>query len=229
VLDERWLVWKSLQASARVLGSVFFDLRVDGLEHIPRHGGALIASNHQSYLDPILLNTRMRRPLNYLAKSELFENPHLGRLLRTVGVFPLHQKGTDFSAIRQAVVSLRAGQLLSIYPEGARTPNGRIGRIEKGIALILRRAHVPVIPVVIIGAYEAWPIFRPFPRPWPIRIRIGPPMDLAGKSSDEIVEAVDRTLRRMFDELTEESRLNDPSLANDGSTNGTAQLRGQSV
>lgn len=209
MLSERWLLWKFLQATARILGTVLFDLRVEGLSNIPRRGGALIAANHQSYLDPILLNTRLRRPLNYLAKAELFENRFFGWLLRTVGTFPLHQGASDISAIRQSVQALRDGHLLNIYPEGARTSDGKIGRIEKGIALIDRRAHVPVIPVVIVGAYEAWPIHRTFPRPGSIRIRIGPAMDLAGKSSDEIVATVDRTLHRMFDELSEKSRRRD--------------------
>ena len=206
---EGWLVWKSLQTTARVLGTIFFDLQVYGLENIPRRGGALIASNHQSNLDPILLNTRLRRPLSYLAKSELFENPFSNWLLRSVGVIPVYQGTGNFGAVRQSIQVLRDGHLLSIYPEGSRTHDGKIAPMEKGIALIDRRARVPVIPVVIIGAYEAWPWNRSIPRPWPVRIQIGPAMDLTNKTPDELLETVDRTLRRMFDELKEQSRIRD--------------------
>lgn len=206
---EYWLVWKSLQASAKILGTILFDLKVFGAENIPRHGGALIVSNHQSYLDPILLNTAMRRPLCYLAKSELFENKALGWLLWSVGVIPVRQGAGDVGAIRMSIRKLQEGNLLSLYPEGARTLDGRIGRIEKGVALIDHRAHVPMIPVAIVGAYEAWPWNRTFPRPWPVRIQIGPAMNLADQNTNEIVATVDRTLRQMFDELTQRSRIRD--------------------
>jgi 1-acyl-sn-glycerol-3-phosphate acyltransferase len=209
VQTEGWLVWKSLQTTARVLGTIFFDLQVYGLENIPRRGGALIASNHQSNLDPVLLNTRLRRPLSYLAKSELFENPFSNWLLRSVGVIPVYYGTGNFGAVRQSIQVLRDGHLLSIYPEGSRTHDGKIAPMEKGIALIGRRAQVPVIPVVIIGAYEAWPWNRRIPRPRPVRIQIGPAMDLTDKTPDELLETVDRTLRRMFDDLTEQSRIRD--------------------
>ena len=153
-----------------------FDLKVDGLEHIPPQGGAIIACNHQSYLDPILMNVRLRRPLSYIAKSELFQNPLMNALLRAVGAFPVHQGQGDVGAMRRSIQRLREGWLLNIYPEGARTPDGEIGEIQRGIALIDRRAHVPVIPAVIVGAFEAWPIFRCFPRTHPVRIRFGPAM-----------------------------------------------------
>jgi 1-acyl-sn-glycerol-3-phosphate acyltransferase len=200
-MTQRQLVWKSLQSLARILGTVLFDLKVDGLEHIPASGGAIIACNHQSYLDPILMNVRLRRPLSYIAKAELFETPFMNWLLREVGAFPVHQGAGDVAAVRQSIQRLREGWLLNIFPEGARTPNGEIGPMERGIALIDRRAHVPVIPAVIVGTFEAWPLFRRFPKTGPVRIRFGPAMNLADMNSQQIVATVDSTLRTMFDQL----------------------------
>jgi 1-acyl-sn-glycerol-3-phosphate acyltransferase len=200
-MTQRWLVWKSLQSLARILSTVLFDLRVEGLEHIPPAGGAIVACNHQSYFDPIAMSVRLRRPLSYIAKSELFENPFMNWLLRSVGAFPVRQGAGDVAAVRQSIQRLREGWLLNIYPEGSRTEDGKIGRLERGIALIDRRAHVPVIPAVIVGAYEAWPIHRRFPRLAPIRIRFGPAMKLADLDSQQIVAHVDQTLRTMFDQL----------------------------
>ncbi len=209
MLREQWLVWKACQSSARVLSTVLFDLKVYGLENIPRRGGAVIASNHQSYLDPILLNIGLRRPLYYVAKAELFENEPLNWLLRSVGAIPVRQGAGDISAIRQSIKVLKDGHLLNIFPEGARTHDGQIGRIEKGIAMIDHRAHVPVIPAVVIGAYEAWPWNRPFPTARPVRVQFGPAMDLADQTIDEILATVDRTLHKMYEELKALSRIRD--------------------
>ena len=181
---------------------MLFDLKVYGLKNIPRRGGALIVCNHQSYLDPIVMNVRLRRPLSYMAKAELFQiTPLFAGLLRSVGAFPVIQGAGDVGAVRQSIRRLRQGRLLNLYPEGARTPDGEIGRIEKGVALIDRRAHVPVIPAIIIGAYEAWPCNRTFPRSWPVRIEFGPAMNLADLEADQIVQKVDCTLRTMFNQL----------------------------
>ena len=147
------------------------------------------------------MNVRLRRPLSYIAKAELFETPFMSWLLREVGAFPVHQGAGDVGAVRQSIRRLREGWLLNIYPEGSRTPDGEIGPLQRGISLIDRRAHVPVIPAVIVGAFEAWPLFRRFPKLSPVRIRFGRAMNLADLDSDQIVAAVDRTLRTMFDQL----------------------------
>jgi 1-acyl-sn-glycerol-3-phosphate acyltransferase len=200
---EHLFLWKSLRAVARVLTTTFFNLKVHGLENIPDRGGALIVSNHQSYLDPIVLGARLRRPLSYIAKEELFRiTPSFTWLLRSLGSFPVHQGHADVRALKESIERLQNGYLLNIYPEGERTPDGKIGKMGKGVALIERRAQVPVIPAAIVGAFEAWPIHREFPRPGRIRVQFGPPMHLADLSSAEILAAIDQTLRQMFDQLS---------------------------
>lgn len=205
-MTEGRVIWRPLQALARVLTHVFFNQKTFGLEHIPLHGGALIVSNHQSNLDPVLLGVHLPRPMTYLAKSELFEiNPLFSALLRSLGGIPIHLGHGDVGAVRQAIQCLHEGHLLNIYPEGSRTPDGEIGRIEKGVALIERRAQVPIIPAVIVGAFEAWPLTRRFPRPFPVRVQFGPPMQLADKKPEEILTTIDQTLRKMFDDLRAQS------------------------
>ncbi|HEX4792236.1 MAG TPA: lysophospholipid acyltransferase family protein [Humisphaera sp.] len=197
---ERTLSWKWLQILGRVLATALFDFKVYGRENIPARGGVLIVSNHQSYLDPILMALRLDRPLNYIAKSELFENRYFGRFLRHVlNAFPVRQGAGDIGAIRETIRRLQEGHLLNMYPEGARTWDGKIAPLQKGAAMVIRRAKVPVIPAVIVGAYEAWPIFRPIFRPWPVRIRFGPPMDLTNLDDEQIIAAIDQTLRSMFE------------------------------
>jgi 1-acyl-sn-glycerol-3-phosphate acyltransferase len=200
--SEHLLLWKLLQVVARILTTSMFELKVFGLENIPSRGGALIVSNHQSYLDPVLLGARLSRPLSYIAKEELFSiTPAFTWLLRSLGGFPVHQGRGDLHALKESIQRLREGHLLNIYPEGQRTPNGEIGKIERGISLIERRTGVPIIPAVIVGAFEAWPIHRSIPRAFPVRVQFGTPMNLAGMGSRAILDTIDHTLHSMFDEL----------------------------
>ena len=199
---RRSLPWKSLQAIARVLTTLLFDLKVYGRHHIPSRGGVLIVSNHQGNLDPVLLAVRLNRPLNYIAKAELFENPIGGWLLRFVlNAFPVRQGAGDVGAVKETINRLREGHLLNMFPEGARTLDGEIAPLLKGAALIIRRAGVSVIPAVIVGSFDAWPIHRRIWRCRPVRVEFGRSMNLVDLDDDEIIETIDQTLREMFQKL----------------------------
>lgn len=201
----RSLPWKCIQAVVRPFAVLLFNLKVEGQKYIPSEGGVLIVSNHQSVLDPILLPIHLNRPFNYIAKSELFRNPMFAWFLRWVfNAFPVHQGHTDIKAVKETIRRLQAGHVMNIYPEGARTEDGEIAPLKSGVALIVERAQVAVVPAVIIGAFEAWPIRRKFFRRHPIQIRFGPPMDLTGLDRDEILATIDRTLRTMFADLSAE-------------------------
>ena len=200
---ERSLHWKCAQTTARFLTSLLFDLKVDGLHNMPARarGGVLIVSNHQGNLDPVLLAVRLTRPLNYIAKSELFENPWADWMLRGLNAFPVRQGSGDVGAVKETIQRLQAGHLLNIYPEGARTIDGEIGALQRGVALIIRRSGVPVIPAVICGSFQAWPIQNRLFRPWPIHVRFGPPMNLLAMNANQIISTIDGTLRDMFENL----------------------------
>ena len=201
-MKEHPLLWKCAQAVARLLTTLLFDLKVYGRRCVPARGGVLIVSNHQGNLDPVLLGCRMERPMSYLGKSELFEvHPFFTWLIRSLGGIPVRQGAGDVGAVKETIQRLREGHVLNFYPEGSRTEDGEIGRLERGVALIVRRSAVPVVPAVIVGSFEAWPRKRSFLRPWPIWVRYGRPMNFDGQSADEIVATIDRTLRDMFDEL----------------------------
>ena len=206
-MDERSFLWKCGQALARVLTTVLFDLKVEGSGHIPAEGGALIVSNHQSMIDPVVLAVKLARPVSFLAKSELFENRYADWLIRALNGFPVRQGAGDVGAIKETIARLQEGHLLNIYPEGTRTMDGELGEIQKGVALVIRRAKVPVIPAVIIGAFEAWPIQQKLWRTGRIRVRFGPPMDLDGLKPDELVAVIDRTLRGMLEQIRKQTQV----------------------
>jgi 1-acyl-sn-glycerol-3-phosphate acyltransferase len=137
-----------------------FRVRVFGRENVPRRGGALIASSHQSYLDPALVAVGLKRPVSFMARSDLFGAPLFGALIRSLGAFPVERGGADVGAFREAVRRLQHGSLLLVFPEGTRTPDGSIRPLKEGLPALAVRAGVPIVPAVIDGAFELWPRSR---------------------------------------------------------------------
>jgi len=178
-LLQRW--WYRFCQFWCQLGLVMgFRYRVWGREHVPRRGGALLVSNHQSFLDPVLVAVGLPRQVHYMARRSLFRVPGFRGLIRSLNAFPVRRGGVDVSAVREAVSRLEAGELVLVFPEGTRTPDGRIQPLRRGVELLARRARVPIVPVVIDGAYEVWPRHRRWPRPGTIRVEFGPPLHWGG-------------------------------------------------
>lgn len=191
----------------RIYTTLFHDLKVYGAENVPATGGVLIAANHQSYLDPAIIGTGLKnRPLSYLAKSELFENPYFGWLIRNLNAFPVRQGEGDIGAVKETIRRLQEGHALNLFPEGSRTRNGELQPLHSGIGLIVRRAGVPVVPAVIDGSFQAFPRHAKLPRPYPIRMAFGEPMHLSELKSAEIVRRIGETLTTMFDDLRAKER-----------------------
>jgi 1-acyl-sn-glycerol-3-phosphate acyltransferase len=207
---ERSRIWRFLQMFARIIAQLFFDLRFYGTRHLPRRGGVLLVSNHQSYLDPVLLAIGLDRPLSYMAKSELFEHPVLSWIIRSLNAFPVEQGAGDVRAVKETIHRLQQGHVLNIYPEGSRSEGGNMLPLEKGVGLVIRRAKVPVVPAVIDGAYRAWPKGSRWPRPSRVRVMYGPPMELAGLDRDQIIARIDQTLNQMLADLQAEKLIKDP-------------------
>lgn len=197
-----WL-YKFIQGIGRILTTLLFELQTCGLENVPRTGGALLLANHQSYLDPVLVGVRLRRPITFMADSDLFKNPLFGWFISNLHAFPVRQGKGDVGAIKQAIQLLHDGHMLNVFPEGARSADGEIAKIQSGVALILRRADVPIVPVLVDGAFKAWPRQRKLFRPFPVRVWYGKPLNIEGLDSRGIVELVDRTLRDMQRQVRE--------------------------
>ena len=183
-----------LQQVARVLFVTLFGLRVFGREHLPRRGGVLVVSNHQSYLDPILAAVGMRRPFHPMARASLFRAGPFGWLIRSLHAFPVRRGSADVSAVREALRRLKGGAVVLVFPEGTRTRDRSIGPLRAGPVLLARRAGVPILPIVIDGAFEAWPRTRRLPRPHRVRVACGRPMSAEAAAGRDPAEVVD-TLR----------------------------------
>jgi 1-acyl-sn-glycerol-3-phosphate acyltransferase len=198
---ERSFLWKTLQIVARIGATLCFDLKTYHRERVPQTGGVLLVSNHQSYLDPVLVAVHLRRPVSYMAKSELFVNPYLGWLIRSLHAYPIRQGEGDVGAVKETIRRLQEGNVLNIYPEGTRTEDGEIRPIEKGVALVIRRANATVVPVAIDGSFQSWPKGQKLFHRHPIRVLYGKPMELNGMKGEQIVQELDQTLRSLLAEL----------------------------
>jgi 1-acyl-sn-glycerol-3-phosphate acyltransferase len=171
---------------------LLFRPRVSGLEHIPIEGGAIVAANHVSFLDPLLLPLVVPRRVMFLAKMKYIDKPLLRWFLRAVGVIPVATDepggtGGAASAVAAGVRAVRDGRLVGIFPEGTRSPDGRLHRGKTGVVRIAIQAGVPVIPAGITGTDLAFPRGARLPRPRSVRITFGPPIRFAASAAPDAV------------------------------------------
>ena len=159
----------------------WFRIRLEGSEHIPAGGPVILASNHRSNMDPVLLASAVERPLAFMAKAELFVGP-LGWILRWIGQFPVRRGGIDREALRRTDAVLARGSMLGLFPEGTRGDGG-FAAVHPGLAYIVVRQRCPVLPVVIFGTDRVRRRFGWLPFASPVRIVIGPPIDLPRSTS----------------------------------------------
>jgi 1-acyl-sn-glycerol-3-phosphate acyltransferase len=150
--------------------------RAFGVANVPRTGGVLIVCNHQSFLDPVLATHPLPRECNYMARDTLFQVPWLGPLIAFLNAFPVKRDTADLGAIKETLRRLKAGKVVLTFPEGTRTLDGRVGEMRAGVVLLARKARVPIVPTVILGAYRAWPRTAKLPRPHPVVVAFGPPL-----------------------------------------------------
>ena len=158
--------------ASRLIHGLLFGLRTNGAERQPR-GAFLLASNHKSYLDPPLLGAATPGPIGFLAKEELFRVPLLGAVIRILGATSIRRGAADRRGLEEALRRLAHGIPLVVFPEGTRIPGRSLGEPHPGIALLARRAGVPVVPARICGSDHPW---RALVRRPPVRVLYGAPL-----------------------------------------------------
>ncbi|MFI5925173.1 lysophospholipid acyltransferase family protein [Micromonospora sp. NPDC051543] len=172
--------------------------RVQGLEHLPRRGGAILASNHLSVADQVVLACLTPRHVTFWAKAEYFTGSWLSRhVVAGMGAIRVERAGgrAALTAFDAAVPVLRAGGLVAIFPEGTRSPDGRLYRGRTGMTRLARDAEVPIIPVGVLGTAEVLPVDARIPRRHPVALRFGPAIPVAGRITGP------RDIRAITDEV----------------------------
>ena len=190
------LYWHTfLQHLCRMFVVPYFRFRCFGQEHVPKDGGALLISNHQSLLDPVLLGVNQIRPLNYLARSTLFKSAAFGWLIRSLEAIPIEREGRGMAGLKETLRRLKQQRIVVVFPEGTRTPDGEVREFKPGFIALARRGGVPLLPAAIDGAAQAWPRKAKAPRPGKIVVVFGEPIptdEIEKLSDEELIAEVQR-------------------------------------
>jgi 1-acyl-sn-glycerol-3-phosphate acyltransferase len=188
--------------TSQIIGKTLFSFKVVHRERIIETGGAILAMNHESYLDPPLAGIACHRELYYLARKTLLQWPILGPILPKMNVIPVDQDRADMSALKTIIKIVRAGHATVIFPEGSRTLDGELQPAQPGLGLVIAKTLAPVVPMRIFGAHKAFPRGGK-PRFFtPITLVVGEPIfftkeDLAGEGRELYQRLSERVMERI--------------------------------
>jgi 1-acyl-sn-glycerol-3-phosphate acyltransferase len=192
----QWVI-NLMRPFVRLGSRIFWRLKLKGVENIPSNNGLIIAANHQSYGDPFWLAIPVKRPVRFLAWSEAFSWPVVGKAIRLLGAWPLQVEGNP-EAIRRSLTWLRGSGVVVIFPEGGRgKPDGSMVRMKGGAVRMALEAGVPILPVTIRGANRVWPASRLFPRPGKVEIIYHPVFQAEQRPGEETRVCARRETERL--------------------------------
>lgn len=217
------LGYNALHVFCRLTGVLGFGLRIFGRENAPKSGAALMCMNHQSHFDPLLAGLSVDVRLSFLAKRDLFETPVLKQIVEYLDSIPVDREGSALAAMKEMIKRLKRGEVVGIFPEGTRTRDGEIAPLKPGFTMIAKRAQVPILPVAVDGAYQAWPRSHRFFRFTQVTMVIGemiPAAEVQCMSDAELLAEVERRMRQCH----AQARAYRNSLPSEGQGSGSVAL-----
>ncbi len=202
-MPDRSLAKRAWYAAVRrvcqLVAVICYRVRYTGVENIPSEGGVLVVSNHQSHLDPPLVGLACMRRMNFLARASLFGFAPFRWLINSLDAIPIDREGIGFGGIKTSLRRLKRGEMVAIFPEGTRTPDGQIGPFRPGFTTLAVRSRAAILPVAIEGAYDAWPRGRRFPRLGRIHVHYGCPIfpeQIEKHGEKELLAEVEQRVRQ---------------------------------
>jgi 1-acyl-sn-glycerol-3-phosphate acyltransferase len=193
---------KSLYWVFRATFQVFFGtynrLEVIGAEYVPATGGVIVAVNHASYLDPLVIGAALKRRATYMAREGLFKIPGIGTFVGSFS-FPVRRGKPRPSTIKEAVRRLNRGELLVMFPEGGRSAGGEILDAKRGVGMIAAMSRSPVVPAIISGTERALPVGAKLIKPAKIKVIFGESIEIGNEEPDR--EFQERICRSIMDEI----------------------------
>lgn len=187
----------------RFLFATYFRWRVFGAENVPKTGAVILAANHASFADPPMVGAGLHRDINYLARQSLFRFPIVGRILVSWNSVPVDREGGGAKGLKVILDRLLGGAGIILFPEGTRTPDGKLQPAQPGIGLIVAKSDAPVVPVRVFGSFEAWGRDRKVSLPKRIAIRYGEPMQFQ-KLRAEAKNCSRERLKQIYQKIADE-------------------------
>lgn len=186
------MFYQFIRALARIIFAIA-GLKSSGLHNLPVKGPVILAANHVSLWDPVVIGVVARRPIHFMAKAELFEHPWLAWFFTNLNAFPVHRKAGDRTALRRSMTLMEHQEVLGIFPEGFRNRTGDEAKAQTGAAMIAVKTGAPIIPVACIGT--DWP----FPIGWfrTLEVRFGEPIFMKDYAGQKVTSA-------LLDEISQE-------------------------
>src|SRR5215218_5429440 len=194
-----WFWYALLWCPCYAISQVWFQFRFQGKGFVPMEGPVLLVSNHQSNLDPVLVGIACPRQLKYLARQGLFFWP-FSLWIRSLGAVPIDRERGAIGGIRTTLELLKQQNAVLVFPEGSRTADGKLDVMLPGFSLLARKSGATIVPVGIVGAFEALRRGAIVPRPNAIRLAFGPPI-----SKEQAAQFSDEQLTRLVEQRIREA------------------------
>jgi 1-acyl-sn-glycerol-3-phosphate acyltransferase len=182
----------------RLSAVAVFNIRCHGREKVPRAGGGLMLSNHQSFLDPVIVGLASDRRLNYVARKNLFRFAPFRWFINSLDAIAIDREGLGLEGLKETLRRLKRGEMVLLFPEGTRTRDGEVQPLKPGFCAVARRCRGPIVPVAMDGAFDAWPRWRRLPRKAVIHVQFGDPIQpvaIERMNDEELVGEVARRIR----------------------------------
>jgi 1-acyl-sn-glycerol-3-phosphate acyltransferase len=192
-------LYRAVKRVLTPIADVYFSLRATGCETLPV-GPFILAANHSSLLDWVFVARFVERPIRFVLSREFYDQATFTPLYRRLGVVPIRDGAIELSAVRQLLANLARGEIVGVFPEGRITLDGALLPAQPGIVSIAARAGVPIVPVGVRGAFEAFPRSARLPRRHPVHVAYGTPFDVppaAARARDEQVRVAADLMQRI--------------------------------
>jgi 1-acyl-sn-glycerol-3-phosphate acyltransferase len=186
------------RATFQAFFKIFNRLEVIGSEYVPKTGGVIIAANHTSYLDPLVIGAALKRRATYMAREGLFKIPLVGTFVGSFS-FPVRRGKPQPSSIKEAVKRLNKGELIVMFPEGGRSAEGNILDAKRGVGMIATMSKVPIVPALIRGTEKSLPVGARVVKPAKIKVIFGKPIEINREEPDKQFQ--ERICRDIMEEI----------------------------
>ncbi len=187
----------------RSIFRVFFGCRIYHPERVPGDGPVLLAANHASFMDPPLIGSSLNREIHYLARNTLFRFPIFGSILRYINVIPVDRDGRSPKGLRVVSNKLKEGHPVILFPEGTRSPDGKLHEAKSGVGLLVIKSDAPVVPIRVFGTFETYGRHLKWPKPGRVQIKVGHPMQFDALRQEARTANKDR-IKQIYQEAADE-------------------------